>query len=119
MEEFNIIDYLSGLTGFLFTKDVLKRIAYERNVSNVTDISQIDAKTKDLLLADLLLVVYLSPNSSASLTKQHGAFTHTIGSQTINSKEDIYDVIYGIYKKYGDEKISSLPSSSGYLTWLE
>lgn len=119
MNEFNIIDYLSGLTGFVFSKSVLLRVAMERDVLGVTDISQIDAKTKDLLLADLLLVVYLSPNSSASLTKQHGAFTHTIGSQTTNSKDDIYDVICGIYKKYGDEKISSLPSSSGNLTWLE
>ena len=56
--KFDVIDYLSGLTGFIFDKAVLKRIALDRGVSDVTEYSQLDGMTKDLLLADLLYVAY-------------------------------------------------------------
>lgn len=118
METFDIIEYLSGLTGFVFDKAVLKRIAYDRDVMGITDYKELTADKKELLLADLLMVVYLSPNSSASHTNQHGSFTVTVGSQTINSKDDIYDVMMGIYKKYGDAKAESIPSAST-LVWME
>lgn len=119
MEEFNIIEYLSGLTGFVFDKAVLKRIAYDRQVANVEVYEDLDDKTKELLLADLLLVAYLSPNTIASSTMQHGAYTKTVGAQTIQDKDAIYGVIVGIYKKYGDSKLDAIPNSSGTLEWME
>lgn len=119
MEAFDIIEYLSGLTGFVFDKSVLKRVAIERGVIGVKEYSQITPKTRDLLLADLLLVVYLSPNTSASHTNQHGAYTVTVGSQTINSKDAIYDVMMRIYKKYGDAKADSVSDASNTLVWME
>lgn len=119
MEAFDIIEYLSGLTGFVFDKAVLKRVAIERGVIGVREYSQISQQTRDLLLADLLLVVYLSPNSWASHTNQHGAYTVTVGSQTLNSKDSIYDMMMRIYKKYGDAKMDSVPDTSANLMWRE
>jgi hypothetical protein len=119
MEAFDIIEYLSGLTGFVFDKAVLKRVAIERGVIGVTEYTQLDQKTKELLLADLLMVVYLSPNTSASHTNQHGSFTVTVGSQTINSKDAIYDVMMRIYKKYGDANTDCVPESSNTMVWME
>lgn len=109
-EKFDILEYLSGLTSFVFDKAVLKRIALDRGVMNVTDYSELDVKTKDLLRADLLLAAYLSPNVWASATHSHGSFSQTVGSQTIyvEEKERIYNMLRNIYGKYEDEKLEEL-----------
>jgi hypothetical protein len=59
--KFDILDFLSGLTGYVFDKSVLTRIAWERDVTDVTSYDELDAKTIDLLRADLLYTAYLSP----------------------------------------------------------
>lgn len=117
-KEFDILEYLAGLTGFVFDKAVLRRVAMERDVLGVENVKDLDKRTRDLLLADLLFVVYLSPNSSASLTQQHGAYSQTVGSQTIQSKDDIYNILYSIYKKYGDDKLEDVNEARGSLQWL-
>lgn len=118
MEEFDIYEYLSGLTGFSFDKAVLKRIAMRRGVLNATNIGDIDERMEDLLTADLLLTAYMSPTSTSSITKQHGAFSQTIGSQTINSKKDIYNLFIHLYKKWDDPKLEEAQSIGGELQWL-
>lgn len=118
-DKMDIIDYLSGLTGFVFDKAVLQRIALDRQVLNVNP-EDLDAKTKDLLRADLLYTAYVSPNVWASHTHAHGSFSQTTGSQTIynEDKERIYNVFMGIYRKYNDEKLEEIDDSS-ILQWLE
>lgn len=113
MEQFSIIDYLSGLTGFCFDKAVLNRIALERGVLNVTSFEELDEKTRDLLYADVLLAAYLSPTSSASITKQHGAFTQTVGSQTINDRKGIYNILIALYRKWNDAKLDIATNAGG------
>lgn len=118
MVQFDIIEYLSGLTGFVFDKAVLKRIAMERGVLEVIAYDELEQQQKDLLLADLLYTVYISPNSSASLTKNHGAYSQTIGSQTINDKEGIYNLMIALYRKWNDEKLEVVEEMNGSLQWL-
>jgi hypothetical protein len=118
-DKFDIIDYLSGLTGFVFDKAVLKRIALDRQVLH-TPPEDVDERTRDLLRADLLYVAYVSPNVWASSTHSHGSFSQTIGSQTIyiEDKERIYNIFMGIYRKYNDTKLEEV-SDNGTLQWLE
>lgn len=111
MDEFNIIEYLEGLTAFVFDKAVLKRVALERGVSKITSYEDLTQKDRDLLQADLLFVIYTSPNYTASLTNQHGAYTQTIGSQRYDTKKDVYNVMIGLYEKWDDEKLGQLVSS--------
>ena len=121
METFDIIEYLSGLTQFVFDKAVLKRIAYDRDVTDVTDYEELDAKTRDLLRADLLYTAYISPNVWASSSQSHGSYTKTVGSQTIytEDKERLYNTFVSIYKKYEDPMLEEVESSdSGSLQWL-
>lgn len=121
MNTFDIIEYLSGITMFTFDKAVLKRIALDRDVADVTEYIFLDTKTKDLLKADLLYAAYLSPNVWASSTHSHGSYTKTIGSQTIYSedKERLYNTFVDIYKKYDDPKLEEIESSGGgTLQWL-
>ena len=118
-DKMDIIDYLSGLTGFVFDKAVLQRIALDRQAWHLNP-EDLDAKTKDLLRADLLYTAYISPNVWASSTNSHGSYSRTIGSQTIyvEEKERIYNIFMGIYRKYNDEKLEEIDDSST-LQWLE
>ena len=118
--KFNIIEYLSGLTAFVFDKAILKRIALDRGVYNIVEYSDLTTQQKELLRADLLFVAYMSPNVWASSTNSHGSFTQTVGSQTVYSedKERLYNVFMGIYKKYNDEKLDEI-EAIGNLQWID
>lgn len=119
MAQFDIIKYISSLTGFAVDKSVCERIAMERGVEDVTSISELEQKDKDLLLADLLYTIYVSPNSSASLTQQHGSYTQTVGSQTINDKKEIYNTMIALYRKWNDDKLEAVEAMGGGLQWLD
>lgn len=118
-DKFDIIEYLSGLTGFVFDKAVLKRIALDRGVDSVTNYSKLTIQQKELLRADLLYTAYLSPNVWASSTQSHGSYTETIGSQTTYSehKEKLYNAFIAVYNKYNDAKLDEI-EGSGNLQWI-
>ena len=118
--EFNIIEYLSGLTGFVFDKSVLVRIATERRVLDVTSYDEMTKQTRDLLLADLLCTAYYSPNIWASYTHSHGSYSQTIGSQSLNTadKERIYNMFMNIYRKDDDEMLDQA-AEENTLEWLD
>lgn len=116
----NIIEYLSGLTTFVFDKAVLERIALDRGVRDIKDCSTLDAKTKDLLKADLCYTAYLSPNVWASSKNQHGDFSISVGGQTLSAKdkEKLYNFFTYIYSKYKDDKLSEVSASDSNLQWI-
>jgi hypothetical protein len=120
-EKFDIIEFLSGLTNYVFDKAVLKTIALRRDVAEVTSFDELDEKTIELLEADLLYKAYYSPNVWASATQSHGSYTRTIGSQTIYEaeKERILARFTSIYKKYDDKKLEEVNDLSGTLQWLD
>lgn len=121
MNDFDIIEYLSGLTQFTFDKAVLKRIALERAVAEIDDFEDLTQEQKDLLRADLLYTAYLSPNVWASSTQSHGSYTKSIGSQTMYTadKERLYNLIVGIYRKYNDDKLVEIEGNEATLQWLD
>lgn len=120
MEHFDIIEFISGLTPYVFSDSLLKRIAMERGVYGVDDYSSIEQRTKDLIKADLMYEAYLSPNVMASCTQQHGSYTNTIGSQQTYEahRERLYNIFMSIYKKYEDPKADDIISDEGTLQWL-
>lgn len=121
MNDFDIIEYLSGLTQFTFDKAVLKRIALERGVAEVGNFEDLTQENKDLLRADLLYTAYLSPNVWASSTQSRGSYTKTIGSQTMYTadKERLYNLIVGIYRKYDDDKLQEIEGNEATLQWID
>ena len=110
--EFDILQYMSGLTGFTFDKAVLVRIALERGVAEVTEYDELTKRDRDLITADLLLTAYLSPNVWASYSQEHGSNKKGIGSQTMYNKDEIHDWLRGIYEEYDDPMIDQLPDNS-------
>lgn len=116
--QFDIIEYMKSLTGYSISDSVLKRIAMEREVSEVSDYKQLGQREKDLILADILFVAYTSPYQTSSHTKQHGAFSQTIGSQIITDKKGLLNMIIAYYKKWNDEKLEAIESLNDGLQWL-
>ena len=119
--KFDIIEFLSGLTNYVFDKAVLKTIALGRDVADVTSYDELDKKTIDLLEADLLYKAYYSPNGWASSSQSHGSYSTTVGSQTfyLEEKERIFKRFSYIYKKYNDEKLEEIENSNeGSLQWI-
>lgn len=115
-ETFDILEYIEGLTAFAFDEAILKRIARDRGVIEVTNYEQLTQADKDLLLADLLYTAYCSPNMIASHTNQHGAYSKTVGAQTVN-RDELYRIFTGIYSRYGEnEKIEGL---GGVVRWID
>lgn len=110
---------MSSLTGYHFDRAVLERIALERGVGCVSSLEELTQQDKDLILADMLFILYTSPTQSASLTKQHGSFMQTIGSQYISDKRGIYDLMKKLYAKWSDPKLEDVADMDGGLSWLE
>lgn len=115
---FDIVTYMGSLTGFSFERSVLERIALERGVLEITNINQLTPKDRDLILADMLFVIYTSPSQSASISKSHGSFSQTIGSQIITDKDNIYELMMKLYKKWG-EVPEELEDMENGLQWLQ
>lgn len=115
-DEFDIYKYIEGLTGFVFDKTVIERIALDRGVSEFTSYDELTQRDKDLLRADLLYTAYCSPNMMANHTHQHGSYSKTVGSQTVN-RDELYKIFFGIYKKYGEEEI--LEGIQGKVGWID
>ena len=119
MASFDIIRYMSSLTGYVFDDAVLERIALERNVAEVGSFYELSEKDKDLLTADLLFVLYTSPSQSASFSKKHGQFSQSVGSQTITDKDGIFDTMMRLYTKWEDPKAEELEDIGGGLEWMQ
>ena len=119
MASFDIIRYMSSLTGYVFDDAVLERIALERNVAGVASFSDITEKDKDLLTADLWFVLSTSPSQSASFSKKHGQFSMSVGSQTITGKDNIFDIMMRLYQKWEDPKSEELEDMGGGLEWMQ
>ena len=111
---------MSGLTGYMVDKDALQRIAIDRAVSNVTSYSDLTSEMKELLQADILFTVYMSPTTTASESDTHGSYTKSSGSQTISTsdKDRIFTIIKSIYSKYEDDKLDLLNDAERGLEWI-
>ena len=121
-QEFDIIKYISGLlAGFVFDKATLERIALDRGVMGVTSYEGLDAKTKELLKADLAYSAYYSPTVWASSTQSHGSYSKSRGSQTVadNDKERLYNIFSSVYKKYDDPVLEQVEAEESNLQWMQ
>lgn len=119
---FDILDYLSGLTNFVFDKSVLKRVAIDCGVIEATSYADLTQEQRDSCKIELLETIVFGVYQTASTTNQHGSYTLTVGAQTVTSKalESIKSELRRLYTKYGDdEKLNTLNDSDGCVKWIE
>lgn len=117
---FDIYDYLSGLTGYVFDISVLKRVALNQGVNDVSDYSELTEEQKDRCKIELLETLLITPLQSASQTNKHGEWQTQTGSQTLTaaSLENISKELRRLYRKYDElEKLDAM--DDGTLQWLE
>lgn len=119
---FNIIDFIAGLYPYVFDIAVLRRVAYDCGVIEITEYSELTEEQKDRCKIALLETLVLNPYQSASQTSKHGEWQEQTGSQMTTAKniESIKNELKRLYKKYGeDEKLEQLESETANLEWME
>lgn len=99
---FDAIEYLSGLTSFVFDEATLKRVASENELHYIKKYDDLDEEIKDKCLISLLECVLDGPWSTASQKNRHGDFEVQIGQQTITAAtiENIKRRLRALYRKY-------------------
>ena len=119
---FNIIDFIAGLYPYVFDIAVLRRVAYDCGVIEITEYSELTEEQKDRCRIALLETLVLNPYQTASQTSKHGEWQEQTGSQMTTAKniESIKNELKRLYNKYGeDEKLELLESETANLEWME
>ena len=119
---FNIIDFIAGLYPYVFDIAVLRRVAYDCGVIEITECSELTEEQKDRCRIALLETLVLNPYQTASQTSKHGEWQEQTGSQMTTAKniESIKNELKRLYKKYDeDEKLEQLESETANLEWME
>ena len=119
---FNIIDFIAGLYPYVFDIAVLRRVAYDCGVIEITEYSELTEEQKDRCKIALLETLVLNPYQTASQTSKHGEWQEQTGSQMTTAKniESIKSELKRLYNKYGeDEKLEQLESETANLEWME
>lgn len=119
---FNIIDFIAGLYPYVFDIAVLRRVAYDCGVIEITEYSELTEEQKDRCRIALLETLVLNPYQTASQASKHGEWQEQTGSQMTTAKniESIRNELKRLYKKYGeDEKLEQLESETANLEWME
>ena len=119
---FNIIDFIAGLYPYVFDIAVLRRVAYDCGVIEITEYSELTDEQKDRCRIALLETLVLNPYQTASQTSKHGEWQEQTGSQMTTAKniESIKNELKRLYNKYGeDEKLEQLESETANLEWME
>ena len=119
---FNIIDFIAGLYPYVFDIAVLRRVAYDCGVIEITEYSELTEEQRDRCKIALLETLVLNPYQTASQTSKHGEWQEQTGSQMTTAKniESIKNELKRLYKKYGeDEKLEQLESETANLEWME
>ena len=119
---FNIIDFIAGLYPYVFDIAVLRRVAYDCGVIEITEYSELTEEQKDRCKMALLETLVLNPYQTASQTSKHGEWQEQTGSQMTTAKniESIKNELKRLYRKYGmDEELEQLENETANMEWME
>lgn len=117
-ENFNVVDYLGTLIGYPIDAKAVERIAKERGLIDVEDWTAISRRDRNLVIADMLMILFTSPSNTGSKTRQHGDYSVTIGGKIITDKNDIYSLMMKLYEN-PDAEIWESMKDVGTCQWLE
>ncbi len=120
--KFDILDYLSGITNFVFDKAALMHVALECGVADVTQYTDITEEQKDRCKIMLYEKIVYGVYQTASTTNQHGSYTLTVGAQTVTAEalQSIKAELKRLYGKYKEEaKLQALTDAGGEVKWVE
>lgn len=122
MEKFDILDYLSGLTNFVFDKSVLKRVAIDNGAWGICYYGDLTDEIRDKCKIALLETIVYGVHQTANIKNRHGEWEMNVGSQVITaaSLESIKSELRRLYRKWGEtEKLEALEDAGGGMTWID
>lgn len=96
--------YLYGSVNFPIPEEAMLCILTDRDVTMSTPASDLDVKTRELLRADVLKWVCLSPNKCGSVSDSDNGWSHSEGGYTLTSadKSLLKNEANSIYEKYDE-----------------
>lgn len=115
--QFDIIEYICGLTDYTISKSVATNIAFKRGVSDVIEYEELTQKDNDLLLADVLTSLAFRPKKTASVSQSHGNYSVTIGSEEAQDIDSLLVYARTLYKRW-NEDVPEVLDNVGTLQWL-
>lgn len=98
MANFDVVTYLASLVTYPLPKESIQRIAVEREVISVKDWTEIDRRTRNLCLADILMLMFTAPNDTGNKSRSHGDYSVSIGGVKVYNKAQIYDLMMKLYQ---------------------
>ena len=112
-----ILEYIRSKVRVDVTENNVKAVLIDRNLINVEndEVSNIDQRIRELLYADVLMLIATSANTSGGESSEHGGFSQKKGSEVIHSTDRFTKMAMDIYKKWSDDKYVSYES----LTWID
>lgn len=119
MADFDIITWLGNRVGYEIPRQTLVNIVMERGVQDVKSFEELDARIKDLLLADTLFYLWSCPTQTASRTWSHGDATESEGSQIMTDKKNIYRLMMALYRWWNDPMAELVEESDGGVEWVD
>lgn len=110
-----VVEYLLSKTRFSLEESQVATILIDRNIDGSTDASTLCKEEKELLYADLLMLVASSPKMTGSYSKSHGNYSERWGSEMVDIEGLIKRALV-IYAKYNDDNYTFAESmlSAGY-----
>lgn len=119
MATFDIINWLGNRVGYEIPRQTLENIVMERELSDVKSFEELDARNKDLLLADTLFYLWSCPTQTASHSWSHGDATESEGSQIMTDKRNIYRLMMALYRRWQDPMAELIEESDGSVEWVD
>ena len=104
-----VMDYMEGCaSGISLPESTFQNIAERREVLLQDVVSDLDKRTKDLLMADVYVQISLLPSVSASVEDAHGTWKHKEGSTQLSEsdKKRYLDLANSIFSAYGEKAVS-------------
>lgn len=113
-----LLEYIRSKSPAKISDDNVRVILLDRGLAadETSDASSLDAKTRELLYADVLMFVSVAPKRSASISQEHGGFIQRIGSENLGSQDRYAQMAMDIYKKWNDDKY--VDEDNG-LSWID
>jgi len=113
----NVVDYLINITGFPVNRNQAKSILVDRAISESTLAQYLTVKERDLLRADILMLVASFPSSASGSVKKSGDFEIRSSGYSNTRVSDLIKAAMAIYKTYGDAKYDE--QKLGMIIWCE
>lgn len=121
MEKFDIVEFAGNLTNYDIPEQAIQGILLRRGLQNVKAYEELEQRDVDLLTADTLYYMWLSPMQSSSNSWQSGDASERSGSQklTRKDKELIEKAMLRLYGKWGDPMAEEIADLGASAQWID